>query len=106
MPGPHLTLVEPANSICESFDHVDPLIEAFERADLELRLAIERDEGEKIGQYGDKVDQLADMMLSLTPSTKSEALVLYRFLVNRFILRDETSAEMRKKICDRMLAFI
>lgn len=105
MPGPHLTLVEPANST-EIYDHVDVLIEAFERADLNLRLAIERDESEKIGPCGDKVDQLADMMLSLTPSTNSEAQVLYRFLVKRFILRDETSVDMRKKICDRMLTFI
>lgn len=106
MPGPHLTLVEPATSDSESFDHAGPLIEAFKHADLNLRLAIERDESEKIGRYGNKVDQLADMMLSLTPSSKSEALTLYRFLVDRFVLRDETSAELRKKICDRLLALI
>ena len=80
------------------------LISAFKDADMRLRLAIEQDCDADIEQYGDVVDQLVSAMLALETEDRSERATLLRYLVDRFVMRDDCGAEMRRAVCDKLLA--
>ena len=79
------------------------LIEAFKSADMRLRLAIEQDQEGDIGEYGDQVDRLVAAMLEFDTELSHERAPLLRFLVDRFVLREDTSTELRRAVCDKLL---
>lgn len=80
------------------------LISTFKHADMHLRLAIEQDCDADIEFYGDTVDQLVSAMLAYETEDRSERATLLRYLVDRFVLRDDCGAEMRRAVCDKLLA--
>ena len=82
------------------------LISAFKVADMRLRLAIEQDNDGDIGQFGDEVDRLVDAMLAFETGHSQERTALLRFLVDRFVLRDDCGTEMRRAVCDKLLALV
>ena len=79
------------------------LIEAFKSADMRLRLAIEQDCEDDIGTYGDQVDQFVTSMLDFDTDHSPERASMLRFLVDRFVLREDTSTELRRAVCDKLL---
>lgn len=80
------------------------LISTFKQADMRLRLAIEQDCDADIELYGDTVDQLVTAMLSFETEDRCERATMLRYLVDRFVLRDDCGAEMRRAVCDKLLA--
>lgn len=79
------------------------LITAFKMADMRLRLAIEQDRDAEIGQYGDQIDGLVSAMLQFDTDGSSERATMLRFLVDRFVLREDTSTELRRAVCEKLL---
>ncbi|MEP1209015.1 MAG: hypothetical protein ABJM29_20015 [Rhizobiaceae bacterium] len=94
--------VQQANDVPETAS-ASELINAFKLADMQLRLAIEQEQEDQIGQFGDQVDQLVSDMLAFDTDTSSERPVLLRFLVDRFVLREDSSTELRRAVCEKLL---
>ena len=85
------------------YESAHELVSAFKEADMRLRLAIEQDQDQQIGQYGDQVDRLVKAMLDYDTDASFERVPLLRFLVDRFVLREDTSTELRRAVCDKLL---
>ncbi len=85
------------------YEPAHELVSAFKEADMRLRLAIEQDQDQQIGQYGDQVDRLVKAMLDYDTDASFERVPLLRFLVDRFVLREDTSTELRRAVCDKLL---
>lgn len=79
------------------------LINGFKIADMRLRLAIEQDRDAEIMQFGNQVDELVTAMLEFNTDGCSDRATLLRFLVDRFVLREDTSTELRRAVCDKLL---
>ena len=84
--------------------HGHELITQFKDADMRLRLAIETDNDADICLYGDRVDELFAQMLALNAQSCAEQNAVLRFMVDRFVVREDCSAEMRRAVCERLLA--
>jgi hypothetical protein len=82
------------------------LISAFKSADMKLRLAIEQDCDADIVRVGEEVDHLVSALLACDTEHPGERATLLRFLVDRFVLREDTSTEMRRAVCDKLLAHV
>ena len=82
------------------------LISAFKDADMRLRLAIEQDCDADIEHYGETVDQLVSAMLTYDAQGRGDQATLLRFLVDRFVLRDDCGEDMRRAVCDKLLALV
>ena len=87
----------------EALSAVD-LISTFKDADMRLRLAIEQDCDADIECYGALVDQLVSKMLAFETEDREQRATMLRFLVDRFVLRDDCGPEMRRTVCDKLLA--
>ncbi len=79
------------------------LITAFKVADMRLRLAIEQDCEHDIAACGDQVDHLVKAMLEYDTNASQQRAPLLRFLVDRFVLREDSSTELRRTVCDKLL---
>lgn len=80
------------------------LISAFKSADMSLRLAIEQDNEANIIRFSQVVDQQVQAMLGFETGDTAERAALLRFLVDRFVLREDSGTEMRRAVCDKLLA--
>ena len=79
------------------------LIEEFKSADMRLRLAIEQDQENDIVEFGEQVDRLVKTMLEFDTDHSPERATMLRFLVDRFVLREDTSTELRRAVCNKLL---
>ncbi|NKB51148.1 MAG: hypothetical protein GKR97_02815 [Rhizobiaceae bacterium] len=99
-----------SNSVEKEYDanvvelaSVPALITAYKVADMRLRLAIEQDREVDIATFGDQVDLLVKAMLEYDTTAPQERASLLRFLVDRFVLREDSSTELRRAVCDKLL---
>ena len=82
------------------------LIKAFKDCDMRLRLAIETGGDSDIRHYGSEVDRCFSAMLAYECDNAEERQTLLRFLVDRFVLQEDTGIEMRRAVCEKLLTAI
>jgi len=83
---------------------VDGVIAAFNDADLQLKVAIESDDDDLISETSRRIDTAIDNLFSLNCECVEEKRVLYRFLMNQFVIDDGSSATLRSRVCEKVLA--
>jgi len=88
------------------FSDLDDLLHSFNSADMRLLLAIEQDESSLIQTASRDTEIAINQLFDFKCKTVSDELALSRFLVDRFVLGDSTSDELRKRACNKILTFL
>ena len=84
---------------------VEQLINDFKSADMKLIIAIENGLGtEAIGQAAALVEHSIEELFLVECDSSQESKALYRFLVNRFVLNDNASDSLRRRVCESLLS--
>ena len=84
----------------------EELIEKFQDADRSLRLCIEQGDDSSIRDMGAYADQLFERLVDFQSEDTFELKNVMQFLVDRFVVNDISSADLRRRVCERLLKLI
>ena len=84
----------------------EELIEKFQDADRSLRICIEQGDDQSIRDMGAYTDMIFDRLVNFETDDKIELKNVMEFLVDRFVVNDISSADLRRQVCDRLLKLI
>ncbi len=84
---------------------IEQLINDFKSADMKLIIAIENGLGtDAIGQAAALVERSIEELFLVECDSSRESKALYRFMVNRFVLNENASDSLRRRVCEKLLS--
>jgi len=84
-------------------DNINSFIAEFHQAETRLKLAIEQDDDEKISTAASAVDLVMEQLLNLQCENPADNKKLFEFLVERFVISDNSSEQLRMRVCEKLL---
>lgn len=82
----------------------DDLIAAFKDAEVKLRIALQTGDEEQLPVLEREADLLIDQLIDRNFETRHERQMVMQFLVDRFVLEDQSPESLPRRICDKLIS--